>query len=230
MKKLDARLQLVADFVQEDCCLVDVGTDHAYLPVYLMLQHRIRQAIASDVKPGPLSHAKETIDAAGLAGQIQLRLSDGLDAIAPHEADCVVMAGMGGILISQLIQRAGWLKDPQKSLVLQPMTDAPLLRSFLTENGFRLVRERAAGDKKHAYTVIKAVYDGVQRCLSPLEAVVGGLDQPLSREEVRFLQKEQASLLKQMRGLKVAGQTEEAAKLACLYNDLTAVIQGGLIQ
>ncbi len=230
MKKLDARLSLVADFVDRDCALVDVGTDHAYLPVYLMQQGYIRTAIGADVRPGPLSRAKETVKAAGLLEQIDLRLSDGLDEIHPQEADCIVMAGMGGILITQLIQRAEWLKNPQKKLVLQPMTDAPLVRAFLAEQGFDLIRERATADKKHVYTVMKAAYSGKVRSLSPLAAVIGGLDQPLGSFEIRFLQKEQAGILKQMRGLHQAGQMTEAARLAGLYQDLSAVLKGGIFK
>jgi tRNA (adenine22-N1)-methyltransferase len=167
MKKLDPRLLLVADFVDQDCVMADIGTDHAYLPVYLVEQGHISSAIASDLREGPLSHAKETVENAQVGEQVELRLSDGLENIQSHEVDCVVMAGMGGILISQLIEHAPWLQDQTKTLVLQPMTDAPLLRSFLAENGFEIVKERATGDKKHCYTVIKAVYSGKCATLTP---------------------------------------------------------------
>ena len=228
MKKLDNRLQLVADLVDRDRVLADIGTDHAYLPVALVKQGLIPSAIASDLRAGPLAHAKEAVKAAGLQEQIQLRLSDGLDKILPHEADCITMAGMGGILITQLIERAPWLRDPEKSLVLQPMTDAPLLRFFLAKNGFELLTERATFDKKHNYTVMKAVYSGVVWEPTPLQAMVGKLNEPLGEAERRFIQKEQASLLKQSKGLSAAGNETESVRLTALYNDLSQVLNGGI--
>ncbi len=226
MIKLDPRLQLVADMVDCDCRLADVGTDHAYLPVYLIEQNKIEYAIASDLRSGPLAHALAAVTAAGLEKQIELRLSDGLDQIAAHEIDCVVMAGMGGILITQLLLRASWLKNDTKTLVLQPMTDAPLLRSFLAEQGYEIVAERATGDNKHTYTVIKAKYSGNVRLLTPLQATVGLLNQPLGEAEKRFLQKEQSALAKQIKGLTMAGKERDVAEIMPLYQELTELLGG----
>ncbi len=229
MKKLDKRLQLVADMVDSGVVVADIGTDHAYLPVYLVEQGKIPSAIASDLRKGPLEHAKNAVESAGLQDKIDLRLSDGLDAILPYETDYVVMAGMGGILISQLIERATWLKDTTKTLILQPMTDAPLLRSFLAQNGFSILCERAISDTRHSYTVIKVRYNGVCRMLTPVQATVGGLRCPLGEEERRFLKKEQTSLLKQINGLKSAGKETETTELILLYNELTELLSGGII-
>ncbi|MBR4868463.1 MAG: SAM-dependent methyltransferase [Clostridia bacterium] len=185
MKKLDNRLQLVADMIDQNSVVADIGTDHAYLPVYLVEAGIIPSAIAADLRPGPLEHAKTTVEAARLQEKILLRLSDGLDGFQPYEADCVVMAGMGGILITQLIKRAEWLRDTTKTLVLQPMTDASLLRTFLAENGFAIVNERATSDKKYCYTVIKAVYNGECHTPSLMQSIVGGFVFPLGQEERR---------------------------------------------
>ncbi len=227
MKQLDPRLGLVAQMVDPGRLLVDVGTDHAYLPVYLVENRMIPRAIASDLRKGPLAHAETAVTQAGLQEHIALRLSDGLDAIEPHEADCVVMAGMGGILITQLIEKAPWLQDATKTLVLQPMTDAPLLRAFLAENGFAIIDERATQDKKHVYTVIKAVYDGNKRTLSPLEALVGALDVNRGESERAFLQKEANSLQKQGSGLTAAGKQEQAHGVFALHNQLIQWMNGG---
>lgn len=229
-KKLDRRLQLVADMVPYGSTVVDVGTDHGWLPVHLVREGKIPFAIASDLRPGPLSHARCAVEDAGLEKKIHLRLSDGLDAIDPKEASCVVMAGMGGILITQLLEKAPWLKDPAKTLVLQPMTDAPLLRSWLGEQGFSIVEERATGDKRHCYTVIRGVYDGNCRRLSVLRSMVGKLDDPLDEGAKRFLEKEAARLQKQIKGLKVAGKDDQAAPLVYLWDELTKVINGGVFR
>ncbi len=224
MKKLDPRLQLVADFVEPNQVVADIGTDHAYLPVYLVSQGLIPSAIAADLREGPLSHAKEAVDGAGLGDQITLRLSDGLEKIEAHEADCIVMAGMGGILISQLIERTTWLKDNTKTLILQPMTDAPLLRSYLAENGFEIIKERATGDKKHCYTVIKAVYHSDCSVLTPLQAVKGKLDTPLGDWERKFLEKERAAISKQIKGITCSDENADVSSLAALYDELSLLL------
>ncbi len=224
MIKLDPRLQLVADMVDKNCRLADIGTDHAYLPVYLLENNLIPSAIAADLRSGPLSHAEETVRVAGLEKQIELRLSDGLDKFQAEEIDCVVMAGMGGILITQIIDRAHWLCTDTKTLVLQPMTDAPLLRTYLAEHGFAIIAERAIGDAKHIYTVIKAKYCSKPFRPTALQALVGLLNQPLGEFEKRYLKKERASLSKQMNGLAVAGKDNEVEEIAKLYNELTNLL------
>ena len=225
LKKLDPRLQAVADFVPQGAKLADIGTDHASLPVYLVQKGRVPFAIAADVNKGPLEHAAKGVEEAGLETQILLRLSNGLDEIREEEADCIVMAGMGGILISQLIQKAPWLKSPSKILILQPMTDAPLLREFLAAEGFAIVAEKGVVHKTHAYTVIKAVFSGAPIHLSRLDLYVGKLLENLGAGEKGFLKKEVASLQKQIAGLAIMGQTEQIPALQEVLQQLTAITE-----
>ena len=103
--QLSLRLQTIADMVTEGGVLADVGCDHGYLPVYLVLNKRITGAIAMDVGKGPLSRAKEHILAYGLEQYIETRLSDGLTALKPGEADTLVIAGMGGPLMEQILKK-----------------------------------------------------------------------------------------------------------------------------
>lgn len=225
LKKLDVRLQAVADFVPSQSRLVDVGTDHAALPVHLVQKGTVPFAIASDVNKGPLEHAAQTVAEASLIDQISLRLSDGLAEIGQDEVDCVVMAGMGGILISQLIEKAPWLKDPQKTLVLQPMTDAPLLRGFLAKEGYGIVAEKGVVHKTHAYTVIKAVYDGKSRTPDLFEIYVGKLAEKLQDGERGFLKKEAASLSKQIAGLEHMEQTLQVPELTEVLEQLQKLME-----
>ena len=154
--KLSPRLQCIADHVKPGALLADVGTDHGYLPVWLLQNRRISRAIASDIKEGPLSRARSTAMSYGLANRISFRLCDGLSGIKPGEADTVVIAGMGGEVIDGIIKGADWLHSGETTLLLQPMTKAEVLRRSLSENGFRIKREKLVRDRGTIYAVIEA--------------------------------------------------------------------------
>ena len=111
--QLQPRLQLLADMVPEGCRLADVGTDHGYLPVYLLQRRRIRGAVAADIGAEPLAHARRTAEAYGVEG-IDFRLCDGLRDITPDEVDTVVIAGMGGETIIALPPLSWACKDRER--------------------------------------------------------------------------------------------------------------------
>lgn len=156
---LDARLQMVADMVQDDCRLVDVGTDHAFLPVNLILSGRIRNAVASDIGKGPLKNAEKTVSEYGVSDKIELKLSDGLKNIEPDIYN-ITLAGMGGTLIVNILSAACWIKQGGIRLILQPQSHSYDVRKFLFENGFDILREEAASDGRHSYMAICAQYKG----------------------------------------------------------------------
>lgn len=158
--RLDSRLACVASLVRKCGCVIDVGTDHAYLPVFLIQNEVCDTAFACDVKKGPLENAKETVRIFGLEKRIETVLSDGLDNVKPRKNCCVVLAGMGGILISELLGRADWLLDESVQIVAQPMSHAEYVRRFLYENGFEITEEKTAADAKHVYLALSAVYTG----------------------------------------------------------------------
>lgn len=117
--ELSPRLRLLAQWVPQGARLADVGTDHAYLPVWLDIQDRVSSAIASDLRPGPLARARETGRIHG-ARRVEYRLCDGLAAIQPEETDTIVIAGMGGENIAAILAAAPWTKDGAHTLLLQP--------------------------------------------------------------------------------------------------------------
>lgn len=158
--RLDSRLACVASLVRKCDCVIDIGTDHAYLPVFLIQNEVCDSAFACDVKKGPLENAKETVGNFGLKNQIETVLSDGLDNVKPQKNCCVVLAGMGGILISELLGRADWLLDESVQIVAQPMSHAEYVRKFFYENGFEITEEKTAADGKHCYLALSAVYTG----------------------------------------------------------------------
>lgn len=202
-KKLSPRLLACAEFVTSKARIADIGTDHAALPIFLVNSGKCPGAIASDLRPGPLEHAKQAVFRAGLEDKIQLRLSDGFDNIAPDEFDEAVMAGMGGILITQIITRTPWLS--QKDLVLQPMSDAHELRAKLCQNGFEIVREKAVSENQRVYGIMRVQYSGVCREISSAEAYIGKLLKDPGKDEIRLIEKQIASLEKQFYGQKVSG-------------------------
>ena len=185
----DNRLALCADFVRQGVAVADIGTDHAYLPLQLLRDGVIIRAVAADINEGPLARARENIYAEGAEDKIALRLSDGLQNISPDEADDIVIAGMGGEVISSIIASCGWLRDPKKHLILQPMSKSEELLRFLFENGFEILDQKCALAAGKYYTVLLCKYCSVKQLFSPADCYLGKLDltDEISRE---FLKKQ----------------------------------------
>ncbi len=219
----DKRLLCVASLVREGALLADIGTDHAYLPVHLMQEGRIRSAIAADIGEGPAASARQHIAEAGLADAIVVRVCDGLCGIAPDEVTDIVIAGMGGETMIHILSDAPWVKDTRYQLVLQPMTKTVELRRWLYENGFDITKEHLVPDGRHLYNVMAVEYTGVIRTDDPLLPYVGAL----SREEGQpYFCRQAEALSRRIDGLKQAGNHEEAEKLFMLYTVLSAYSKG----
>ncbi len=153
--ELTARLQQLADWVPPGARLADVGTDHAYLPVWLLLHGRVVHAIASDLRKGPLERAKETARLYGTT-EMECRLCNGLEGILPQEVDTIVVAGMGGQTIAEILKSAPWAKEGKRTLLLQPMSHGEDLRAFLANNGYVIAREALVLDRGTIYPVMEA--------------------------------------------------------------------------
>ncbi len=158
MINLDKRLSTVASMVRRGSRVADIGTDHAYLPVYLVQAGICPGGIAADIRSGPLDAARRTVTEAGLTDVIALRLGDGLAPVAADEVDDIVIAGMGGETIVEILSAADWVKDTRLRLVLQPMTRAEELRRWLMTNGFAITEERLVRDGHRLYPVMTAAY------------------------------------------------------------------------
>ncbi|MDO4307306.1 MAG: class I SAM-dependent methyltransferase [Eubacteriales bacterium] len=155
--QLSLRLSAIAEMVTEGSRLVDVGCDHGYLPVYLVLNHKIPGAIAMDVRKGPLSRAKEHLEEYGLGKYIETRLSDGLHALKPGEGDTLVIAGMGGPLMEKILTEGEAVLDGFQELILQPQSDIPHFRHFLSEKGWTITEEKIILEDGKFYPMMKAV-------------------------------------------------------------------------
>lgn len=172
--ELGPRLRAIAELVPESCrCLADIGTDHGYLPAALLLEGRIGRAVAADIGQPPLEHARRTAGRLGLEDGIDFRLGDGMAVLTPGEADVAVIAGMGGDTIISILDAAPWSREGAL-LLLQPMSKAEALRSWLPLHGYRPLHEELVQDKGVLYPIL-AVRGGDAPPASPAQAWGGFL-------------------------------------------------------
>lgn len=218
--KLDERLMTVASMVRKNGAVADIGTDHAYLPVYLIKNGICTGAYACDVKEKPLENAKKTILKENLDDRITTVLSNGLEELEENCAQTVVIAGMGGILIKDILSSCTWIKNADVDLVLQPMTHAEIVRKFLCENGFEIVKEKGCFFRNHSYCVILAFYTGN---IAEKEAgfyYYGNLTQDSSESSRLYIKKQFERLNKKYNALLSTKQhAEECATLYKILED-----------
>ena len=156
--QLSKRLQAVANLVTPGIRLADIGTDHGYVPIWLYEQGRIPSALAMDLREGPLQRAKEHIRMHGLDEKIKTRLSDGLEKLLPGEADSIVIAGMGGMLVVKILTQGQAVLDSIQELILQPQSDLDAVREYLHRMGFVIVQEEMVFEEGKYYPMMKAVH------------------------------------------------------------------------
>ena len=153
--ELSGRLKMVASLVTEGSRVADLGTDHAYIPIFLVLEGKSPSAIAMDVKQGPLQRAEEHIKEAGLADTVSVRLSDGLQNLGINEADAAVLAGMGGTLMIRILQNHWETTVSLKECILQPQSEVAAVRAFLLEKGFSFLEEEMVYEDGKYYPMMK---------------------------------------------------------------------------
>ena len=217
VQRIDARLASAAYFVREGSVFCDVGTDHAYLPIYLLQCGRIARAVAADIGEGPLACAREHLSEVGLLDSVKLVRTDGLAGLADEGITDIAVCGMGGELICRIIDAAPFVQNPDIRLILQPMTHVSDLRRYLSENGFFIEAERLSRAAGRVYTCLSVGYDGVARRLDDA-ALTFGLppkNDPAQKELYLFmLTRARTRLMKQIRGKEEGGlSAEEERKL-----------------
>ena len=151
---ISKRLLCCASVVQPGSRVADIGTDHGYLGIYLLQSGAARHVIACDLRKDPLENARRNAKLFGVDGEMELRLSDGLEKILPDEVDTVVMAGMGGDLIQKILSQCPWRKREGLQFILQPQSAGNVLRRWLCEDGFEIQREEPVQDGHFLYTVM----------------------------------------------------------------------------
>lgn len=153
---MNKRLQAIYELIDEGRGIIDVGTDHGYIPAALAKSGYPGRIIASDINSGPLQAARRTAECINVEEKIEFLLCDGLEGCDPAAIDTIVIAGMGGDTICGILDRAEWCMTPDYTLILQPMTKAEVLRYWLANNGYAFLREELVKDGGIIYQVIKA--------------------------------------------------------------------------
>lgn len=200
MSALDSRLSLCASFVRQGCALADIGTDHAYLPVWLCLNGVCKSAVAADINPEPLARGEQNIALSGLEGVISVRLSDGLQNIESSEADDIVIAGMGGELIAQIISNWQYSRDIDKHFILQPMTKSEFLIDWLSKNGYKILEQDCCVAAGKCYTVLLVKYTGEADGHGELFCYLGRLNPRKNATHLRFVEGHIDRLTKKAKG------------------------------
>lgn len=213
---LGNRLKACAEYVVgSKAC--DIGTDHGYLAAELLLSGKCSFVIAADINEKPLDSARNTLHRHGLDDRSRLVLSDGVKNVDLDGVTDIIIAGMGGELISAILSQ-----KPLDgiNLVLQPMTKAPFLRKFLAENGFELLGETAVSESGRLYTVMNAVFTGKNHDINEFETLVGKLS-PSEETARQLLMSISEKLMKESDALAASGN----AKLSEHRRSLSEQIQ-----
>ena len=216
--KPDGRLSSAAKFIRQGALFADIGTDHAYLPIFLLQIGRIDRAICSDINEGPLASAKEHAKAAGVFDKIDFILADGADGLSDTDVSDVAICGMGGELIADIITRAKFLQKNGVRLILQPMSRSAILRTALARLGYAIIEEDYSSTADKLYVTLVCEYIGDSNKISETEAEFGNERFLVSPTETHltYLLKKRDALKKAATGKALGGQID--SKEARLYS------------
>ena len=219
------RLRSVAELVRQGAVLADIGTDHAYLPLFLLTQGKIARAVCSDVNEGPLRSAKANALALGFSEKITFLLTDGLAGVLAHEPTDIAICGMGGELIARILADAPEAHQGGLRFLLQPMTRQETLREKLCEMGFSVLSEVYTLEGDKAYLAMLCEYTGERRRACAAECLLGARyftpNAPMGAEEREYLLKKEKALLRRKNGRMAGGDdTAEEDVLLSLLDSL----------
>ncbi len=216
--KLNKRLLCASEFVRQDAYFADIGTDHAYLPLFLLECGRISSAVCADINRGPLEIAKRNASEAGLSDRISFVLTDGAAGLSGMGITDYAICGMGGELIADIIERSPHLMCDGVRLILGPMSKQAHLRRYLAGKGFSIKNERYSYDAEKYYLTIVAEYNGEVRSITEFEAEFGNVPprDEFSPEMNGYFERKIKALKKIIDGKKSgnADKTEEEALLS----------------
>ena len=221
--QISDRLKLVVSFVTPCRAVADIGTDHGYVPIELVKSGIVKKAYAMDVNQGPLERAKMHIENERLADRIEVRQSDGLAGLMENEADTVIIAGMGGETIAEILSAAPWLQAGGTTLLLQPMSAQPELRRWLQRHGYTIRQELLSKEGETIYVAFQ-VYAGTMEPLTPGEQWAGrqyqDMDAPLRG---LYLDRLTAQTRRALDGLSRSSRSSDQVRLTemkAVYQDL----------
>lgn len=226
--ELKGRLKLIAKKVPKCSTVCDIGTDHAYIPIYLVLNNVCKKAVASDVKNGPVLAAKENIAKYKLGDRIETRLGNGLETISEEECDVIVIAGMGGELISKILSDGLSKAMIATSIILQPMNSFEILRKWLYDNGFQIYDEEMANEGEKIYNVISARWTGEKTTVNEIEYYIGNaLIEKKDPLLGKYIKKRLSQLTKAIDEMQNASgeNTPRLDKLKCIRHELLEILE-----
>lgn len=226
INKLSKRLKVCADMVSVGCRIADIGTDHAYLPIFLAKNNLISRAIASDINIGPLKIAKKNIYDNGLEDIIETRISEGLDNICEDEVDEIIIAGMGGNLISEILDKCKFKDKINKVFILQPMTCEYDLRLYLCSNGYCIEDEKAVCCKNKVYTVMMVKYIGKNSTFSETYYYIGKILKNYNEDTRLYLEKQIRDLKNKKGGSRHLMDFDSEKKYDSIIYILENIIRG----
>jgi tRNA (adenine22-N1)-methyltransferase len=221
---LTPRLSAVASLVKGGGIIADIGTDHGYLPIYLIQNDIVKGAIAADIGKEPLKNAERSVCQYELTDKIKLRLSDGLREFSSDDADEIIFAGMGGTLIAEKLEETNWIKTDKIHFIFQPQSRAEDLREFLYKNGFSICQEIATHEARRVYITFDAVYTGEIGDYTVADCFIGRL--PHNEDSHKHISQQLARLTKKYEALTECGKTDETGTLKETIDALKEFING----
>lgn len=224
MLELSKRLSLIAELVNEGSSVCDVGCDHGYLPAFLYLSGKAKNVIATDINEKPLQSAQKNLKKLG-ADKVRLFLCDGLSAVQNEEIDTVIIAGMGGEVISGIIERAKFVHSSKIKLILQPTTAAKELRLFLAQSGFEVQSETAISENGKIYSVMCVGFTENPYHIDELRSVIGIL-KPDCDESRAYIQKQYNIAKKCADQLKMSDRKNEYIRYLDLSEKIKDILGG----
>ncbi len=218
LKRPNNRLLSAVPYVRQGAVVADVGTDHAYLPIFLLQQEIASRAVACDIAEGPIRRARENIAASGLTDRMDTLLTDGLHGVEPFCPDHVILFGMGGELIVKILSEAPWVRSPDVRLILQPMSRAEILRAYLWENGFGTVGETLTRDDGRIYQTICSEWRGETIPFTQTDCLIGKpQDNGASPLYEAFLKQKIQTQINILRGRSMSKQADLSADETILH-------------
>lgn len=199
MQKLDSRLRTALKFLREGKTLADIGTDHAYLPIYAVENGYSAWAVASDINEGPTKIAMQNVAECGLSEKITVIRTDGLCGLEDFNPDDIAIFGMGGELIAHILDASPWVKTTDRRFILQPMTAAEDLRKYLAKNGYSIIEETLSEQSGKLYVTICCEFTGKCEEISEAEALLGRYNLENNRNSTIF----EKILARNIKGLKI---------------------------
>ena len=227
---LNARLLSAAGFVRQNATLADIGTDHAYLPLFLLDEGRICFAYCCDINEGPLKSARKNAAERARLDKTDFILTDGAAVLADRGITDYAICGMGGELIADIIDRAPHLRDGSLNLILQPMSKQAHLRGYLASHGFEAREESYSYDAGKYYVCMRVEYTGNCRELDPITAEIGCENRQNANNsaQIGYLNTKIAAYSRALEGKRLGGEdvSAEAEMLAALTARLDLITKG----